>query len=99
MNHQRRLTVEVSIESEDDLRALRAALLAARATELAEVRRRSGRLGFGYGTDSARESMSAEVDDRERRWMMLDRLLAALDSAPGEEFPPTGAVDPSGRRR
>lgn len=71
--------VEIPIESEDDVRALRSALLAARATELGEVRRRSGRLSYGYGTDSARESMAAEVDDRERRWKMLDRLLAALE--------------------
>jgi hypothetical protein len=73
------LRVEIPIESEDDLRALRSALLAARATELAEVRRRSGRLSYGYGSDSARESMAAEVDDRERRWAMLDRLLTALE--------------------
>ncbi|HEV8488310.1 MAG TPA: hypothetical protein VGQ58_00810 [Candidatus Limnocylindrales bacterium] len=71
--------LEIPIESDEDVRALRAALLAARATELAEMRRRSGRLSWGYGSDSARESMSAEVDDRERRWKMLDRLLAALD--------------------
>ena len=73
------LHVEIPIESQEDVRALRAALLAARATELAEVRRRSGRLSYGYGSDSARESMAAEVDDRERRGTMLDRLLAALE--------------------
>jgi hypothetical protein len=73
------LRVEIPIESDEDVRALRSALLAARATELAEVRRRSGRLSYGYGTDSARESMAAEVDDRERRWKMLDLLLAALE--------------------
>jgi hypothetical protein len=72
------LRIEVPIESDDEVRALRAALLAARATELAEVRRRSGRLSYGYGTDSARESMAAEVDDRDRRWTMIDRLLTAL---------------------
>jgi hypothetical protein len=78
---RRTLRIELSIESEDALRALRGALLAARATELAEVRRRSGRLSYGYGTDSARESMAAEVDDRDRRWAMIDRLLEALDAA------------------
>jgi hypothetical protein len=77
------LRLEIPIESEEDVRALRSALLAARATELAEVRRRSGRLSFGYGSDSARESMSAEVDDRERRWAMLDRLLSALENGSG----------------
>lgn len=75
------LRVEIPIESPEDVRALRSALLSARATELAEVRRRSGRLSYGYGTDSARESMAAEVDDRERRGTMLDRLLAALENA------------------
>jgi hypothetical protein len=79
----RLLRLEIAIESEDDVRTLRSALLAARATELAEVRRRSGRLSFGYGSDSARESMSAEVDDRERRWAMLDRLLSALENGSG----------------
>jgi hypothetical protein len=78
---RRVLRVEIPIASEDDVRALRSALLAARATELAEVRRRGGRLSYGYGTDSARESMAAEVDDRERRWKMLDRLLSALEPA------------------
>jgi hypothetical protein len=73
------LRVEIPVESDDELRALRGALLAARATELAEVRRRSGRLSYGYGTDSARQSMASEVDDRELRWTMIDRLLAALD--------------------
>jgi hypothetical protein len=77
------LRLEIAIESEEDVRTLRSALLAARATELAEVRRRSGRLSFGYGSDSARESMSAEVDDRERRWAMLDRLLSALENGSG----------------
>jgi hypothetical protein len=78
------MRVEIPIESDTDVRALRSALLAARATELAEVRRRSGRLSYGYGTESARESMAAEVDDRERRLAMLDRLLAALETAGGE---------------
>jgi hypothetical protein len=79
---ERVLRVEIPIESGNDVRALRSALLAARASELAEVRRRSGRLSYGYGTDSARESMAAEVDDRERRLGMLDRLLAAMDDDP-----------------
>lgn len=73
------LRLELFAQSDQDLRALRSALLAARATELAEVRRRSGRLSYGYGSDSARESMAAEVDDRERRLAMLDRIIAALE--------------------
>jgi len=75
------LHLEIPIESDDDLRALRGALLAARATELSEVERRAQRHSLGYGTDSQRESMTDEVADRRRRWEMLDRLLTAVDEA------------------
>jgi hypothetical protein len=75
--------LELLVGSDEELRALRGALLAARATELAEMRRRSGRLSYGYGTDSARESMTAEVGDRERRLAMVDRLLTALEKETG----------------
>jgi hypothetical protein len=73
------LRLEVAIDSDEDLAALRGALLAARATELGEVRRRSGRLSYGYGTDSARDTMNDEVGQHQRRLTMLDRLLTALD--------------------
>jgi hypothetical protein len=76
---RRVLRLEVATDSEDDLAALRGALLAARATELGEVRRRSGRLSYGYGTDSARDTMNDEVGQHQRRLTMLDRLLTALD--------------------
>jgi hypothetical protein len=75
------LRLEIPIETDDELRALRGALLAARATELSEVQRRAQRHNLGYGTDSQRESMTDEVADRRRRWEMLDRLLTALESA------------------
>jgi hypothetical protein len=75
------LRLQIAITSPDDLRALRGALLAARATELSEVQRRAQRHNLGYGTDSQRESMTDEVADRRRRWEMIDRLLAALDAA------------------
>jgi hypothetical protein len=78
---RRLLHLDVRIDSDEDLRALRGALLAARASELSQVRRRGDRLSFGYGSDSAREGMSAEVDQAERRWTMINRLLAALDEA------------------
>ena len=51
-----RLTIP--IDTEEELRALRGALLAARATELGEVQRRAQRHNLGYGTNSQRESMS-----------------------------------------
>ena len=77
--------IDLPIDADDDLRLLRGALLAARATETAELQRRGYRLSTGYGTDSAREGMSAEVGRLRRRVELLDRLIAAL---PAE--PPTG---------
>ena len=77
----RELELVLRLETDEELAALRAALLAARATELSEVQRRAQRHNLGYGSDSARESMSSEVDDRRRRWEMLDRLIEALDAA------------------
>jgi hypothetical protein len=77
------LRLEVPIESEEELAALEGALIAARAAELSQIRRRGDRLAFGYGSDSARETMDDEIDQAERRWTMLDRLLSALKSASG----------------
>jgi hypothetical protein len=75
------IRLEIQADSDDEVAALRGALLAARASELSEARRRGDRLSFGYGTDSAREGMSAEVIQARRRYEMLDRLIAALDGA------------------
>ena len=75
------IALEIPIDSEEELEALRGALLAARASELAQVRRRGDRLSFGYGSDSAREDMTAEVAHARRRYDLLDRLIAALDAA------------------
>lgn len=66
----------------DDVRILRGALLAARATELAELQRRGYRLSTGYGTDSARAGMSAEVAQHRARIELLDRLIEALRRNP-----------------
>jgi hypothetical protein len=78
---RRILRLEIPIESDEDLAALEGALLAARASELTQIRRRAERLSFGYGSDAARETMNDEVDQAERRWTMLDRLLKALNTA------------------
>jgi hypothetical protein len=75
------IRLEVEADGEDDVTALRGVLLAARASELSEARRRGDRLSFGYGSDSDREGMSAEVVQARRRVELLDRLLAALDAA------------------
>jgi hypothetical protein len=79
------IRLEIRADSDDEVKALRGALLAARASELSEARRRGDRLSFGYGSESAREGMSAEVVQARRRVEMLDRLIAALDVATGEE--------------
>lgn len=68
---------ELELEG-DEVRVLRGALIAARATELADLQRRDLRLSLGYGTDSAREGMSDEMSNRRRRIELLDRLIAAL---------------------
>lgn len=72
--------LEIPLDSAEELAALRGALLAARASELSQVRRRGNRHAFGYGSDSARDTMSAEVDQAQRRHDMLDRLIRALDA-------------------
>ena len=77
----RPIDVTFRVDSDEELRALRGALLAARASELSEVQRRAQRHSLGYGTDSQRESMTDEVIHARRRWEMLDRLIAAIDAA------------------
>ena len=62
----------------DDVRILRGALLAAKATELDSIQRRDTRLFLGYGTDAAREDMTAEMAQHRRRIQLLDRLLETL---------------------
>ena len=75
---RRVLRLEIPIESDEELAALEGALLAARASEKSLISRRSNRHAFGYGSESARETMTDEVDQAERRSTMLDRLLNAL---------------------
>jgi hypothetical protein len=77
------IELRLRIGSDDDVRLLRGALLAARATELGEVRRRTARHSFGYGTGSQRDSMLDEAAERQRRVELLDGLLAALDAGAG----------------
>ena len=77
-------TIRVDLPIDDDeIAILRGALLAARATELAELNRRGFRHSAGYGSDSAREVMSTEVDHHRRRIELLDRLIEALPRGSG----------------
>ena len=73
-----RLELDLAAE---EARILRGALLAARATELAELHRRGFRHSAGYGSDSARSVMTAEVEQHRRRIELLDRLIEALPTA------------------
>lgn len=81
MAGEKPLRLELDL-SPDDVRTLRGALLSAKATELAEANRRGFRHSYGKGSDSARETMSAEVQHHQRRIELLDRLIAALPDRP-----------------
>ena len=72
------IDIRIPIDGDDDRSALEQALLRARATELAEVRRNQVRLGAGYGDDSNRSTMTDEARRAQMRWTMLDRLVTAL---------------------
>ena len=85
---KRRIDLAIEVDDEDDLRVLRGALLAARASELGEMQRRDLRLFAGYGTDSARYGMTDEIARARRRLELLDRLIAALDAARRPEGAP-----------
>ncbi len=76
----RALRIDLPIDA-DELRILRGALLGAKATELAEIRRRDLRMSAGYGTDTARVGMDDEVDQHRHRIELLDRLIGALEDA------------------
>ncbi len=75
------IDLRIPIDGDGERAALEQALLRARATELAEVRRNQVRLGAGYGDDSTRDTMTDEGRRAQLRWTMLDRLLAALRDA------------------
>ena len=74
------MRIDLDLDAEE-ARILRGALLAARATELAEAQRRGFRHSYGKASESALESMSAEVAHHRRRIELLDRLIAALGDA------------------
>jgi hypothetical protein len=65
----------------DHFDALEQAVLRARATELAEIRRRGVRLTAGYGDATTRQVMDDEADRAQRRYDALTALLEALRAA------------------
>jgi hypothetical protein len=76
------LVLQFAVESHEERAALEQALLRARATELAEVRRNQVRVSAGYGDATTRDSMTGEAARAQLRRTMLDRLLGALRDAP-----------------
>jgi hypothetical protein len=81
------VTLHVRIDSADERAALEQALLRARASELAEVRRNRVRVSAGYGDSTTRDSMSDEAARAQLRWTMLDRLIRALRRPPDDPLP------------
>ena len=74
----RTLDLRIRVDDAREREALEQALLRARATELAEVRRNEVRLGAGYGDETTRDTMTDQAGRAELRRTMLDRLLAEL---------------------
>ena len=72
------VALQVPIGSEEERAALEQALLRARATELAEVRRNQVRVSAGYGDATTRDAMTEEAARAQLRWTMLNRLLTAF---------------------
>jgi hypothetical protein len=83
----RRLRLDVRVDTDEDRAALEQALLRARATELTEVRRREVRLVAGYGDPTTRDAMTSEGSAARLRHTMLDRLIEALRDAAAPQTP------------
>ena len=75
------LVLRLDVASGDVFDTLESALLRARASELAEVRRRTVRLSAGYGDATTRETMDDESRRAQARYDAVTSLLEALRSA------------------
>ena len=80
-NHRSTTTTTVSANIRNRA-ASEQALVRARATELAEVRRNQVRLRAGYGDATTRDVMTGEAGRAALRHAMLDRLVSALQDGP-----------------
>jgi hypothetical protein len=90
MTDRQNRTIELRLDlTDDELAELERALLKARATELAEVRRRQIRLSAGYGDATTRDTMDTEADRAQLRHDALTKTIDALRRA---------VPDPEGQR-
>ncbi len=77
------LSLRLSIDSDEELRELERALVKARATELAEVRRQDLRHTAGYGDTTKRETMGEVARLAQLRHDLVVRLIDELKIAAG----------------
>jgi hypothetical protein len=77
------LSLRLAIDSDEELRELERALVKARATELAEVRRQDLRLTAGYGDETSRGTMNEVGRLAQLRHDLIVRLIDELKSAAG----------------
>jgi hypothetical protein len=74
----RELELRLAVGSDEELDELEKALLKARATELAEVRRQNLRFTAGYGDATSRDVMDEVGRLAQVRYDVLSRLLEAV---------------------
>ena len=79
----RELELRLAIGSDEELDELEKALLKARATELAEVRRQNLRFTAGYGDATSRDVMDEVGRLAQVRYDLLTALIEAISRARG----------------
>jgi hypothetical protein len=79
----RELELRLAVGSDEELDELEKALLKARATELAEVRRQNLRFTAGYGDATSRDVMDEVGRLAQVRYDLLTALIEAISRARG----------------
>ena len=79
----RELELRLAVGSDEELDELERALLKARATELAEVRRQNLRFTAGYGDATSRDVMDEVGRLAQVRYDLLTALIEAISRARG----------------
>ena len=77
----REVELRLGVGSDEELDELEKALLKARATELAEIRRQNLRFTAGYGDATSRDVMDEVGRLAQVRYDVLSRLIEALRRA------------------